>query len=145
MLSAPEKSCTRVLLSHISYGVHVVGEPAHQVSAAAGIIKPHRQPLHPGKQVAPDPQEGILGHVQHDPGLEIAGGHTGHVYGRHDRQSPCQTRNAPCASVRRSDKLVDDGPQHVSAGQGCYSTDEDAEKCQPHFQPVLLQISHKPL
>mgnify|MGYP006990156185 CR=1 FL=1 len=68
------------------YGFDIVGIAAHQFPVGVGVEVAEGEPLHVVKEFLPDPGHGVLGHMDHNPGVAEGAGCPGGIDQAHDHQ-----------------------------------------------------------
>ena len=128
------------VVQHFTHRIHVIGKAAHHIPVIVGVIIAHRQLLHLLKQIIPQLLDGILGHADHDPLLQILGNHRHQINTDHG-DNPLQQRGNASALGGQS---VDDGTQHIGARQIRNGSRYDAHHHDSKQQLVMGNIGKKP-
>ena len=130
------KQTHQTVIQNLVDGLDIVGIAAHQFAVGVGVKVAEGQALHPGEEVLPDGMGGLLGDVDHNPGIGEAEQSRADIHPRHESQHLRQT-----LEIAWNNAVVNQELEQIRAADGTHRVQRQADghHYQQPFRPAYIR------
>ena len=128
----------KAVVHDLGDGLDVVGIAAHEFAMGMGVKIAQRQGLHLGKEIPPECKAGLLGDVDHDPGVGEGEARSCHIDAGHEAQGPGQL-----AVISGDNRLIHQRLEEVGSADGAHTVEHQAYSDNQQQPFGAAQIFHQ--